>query len=152
MHLILWRHAEAFDGSPDAQRELTAKGRRQAQMAAGWLKARLPRKTRVLASPTVRTRSTAVALTDDFETLDCLEPGAPPETVLAAADWPEFRGAVVVVGHQPTLGQVAATLLAGQPLDWSVKKGGLWWLSYRMRQERADVVVRAVVNPDLLGS
>ena len=40
MDLILWRHAEAEDGlpgAPDAGRELTARGRKQAMKMAGWL-------------------------------------------------------------------------------------------------------------------
>jgi phosphohistidine phosphatase len=41
-------------------------------------------------------------------------------------------------------------LLAGAPLSWSVRKGGLWWLSHRVRDETAEVVLRAVMNPDLL--
>ena len=40
MELILWRHAEAEDGSPDAARKLTAKGEKQAQKLARWLKER----------------------------------------------------------------------------------------------------------------
>jgi len=32
----------------------------------------------------------------------------------------------------------------------SIKKGGLWWLTDRVRGEAAQVVVRAVVSPDLL--
>jgi phosphohistidine phosphatase len=31
-----------------------------------------------------------------------------------------------------------------------VRKGGLWWLSHRVRDETAEVVLRAVMNPDLL--
>jgi len=45
MNLILWRHAEAEiqrPGQDDIERELTAKGRRQARRVAKWLDARLP--------------------------------------------------------------------------------------------------------------
>jgi phosphohistidine phosphatase len=55
-----------------------------------------------------------------------------------------------VVGHQPDLGHVVSFLLSGSPSDTSVKKGGLWWLSDRVRDEENQVVVRAVVSPDLL--
>jgi phosphohistidine phosphatase len=150
MHLILWRHAEAADGSPDLTRPLTAKGHKQAEDMARWLKPRLPRNTRILVSPALRTRETAQYLSRHFETVPDIAPDASPEAVLAAADWPETSGAVLVVGHQPTLGEVAALLLAGAPLAWSVRKGGLWWLSHRVRDETAEVVPRAVMNPDLL--
>lgn len=150
MHLILWRHAEAYDGTPDLSRRLTPKGHKQAEAMAAWLEPRLPRATRVVASPALRAQETARALTKHFETLPALAPDAAPESVLAAVDWPEAGGAVVVVGHQPTLGQVAALLIAGRPIPWSVKKGGVWWLCHRMRGEDAQVVLRAALGPDLL--
>jgi phosphohistidine phosphatase len=150
MDLILWRHAEAVDGQPDLARELTPKGMKQAKAIAQWLSSRLPRRTRIIVSPAERTQQTAAALTDDFEIDRRLAPGAPPTAMLAAAGWPEHRGAVVVVGHQPTLGMAAALLIAGEPLPWSIKKGAIWWLSHRVRGEHPQVVLRAVMSPDLL--
>jgi len=150
MDLILWRHAEAVDGQPDLARELTPKGVKQAKAIARWLTSRLPRQTRIIVSPAERTRQTAAALTDDFEIDRQLAPGAPPTAVLAASGWPEHKGAVLVVGHQPTLGMAAALVIAGEPMPWSIKKGGIWWLSHRVRGEHPQVVLRAVISPDLL--
>jgi phosphohistidine phosphatase len=150
MDLILWRHAEAVDGQPDLARELTPKGVKQAKAIARWLSSRLPRQTRIMVSPAERTQQTAAALTDDFEIDRQLAPGAPPTAVLAAAGWPGHRGAVVVVGHQPTLGMAAALLIAGEPIPWSIKKGAIWWLSHRVRGAHSQVVLRAVISPDLL--
>jgi phosphohistidine phosphatase len=150
MDLILWRHAEAVDGQPDLARKLTPKGVKQAKEMADWLRPRLPKNTRVIVSPAERTRKTASALTDDFEIVRQVAPGAAPAAVLAAAGWPEQKGAVIVVGHQPTLGLVASTLIAGEPMPWSIKKGAIWWLSHRMRGEQAQVVLRAVMSPDLI--
>lgn len=150
MELILWRHAEAVDGQPDLARELTPKGVKQAKAIAQWLKSRLPRQTRIIVSPAERTQQTAAALTGEFEIDRQLAPGAPPTAVLAAAGWPDHRGAVVVVGHQPTLGMAAALLIAGEPMPWSMKKGAIWWLSRRVRGEHAQVVLRAVMSPDLI--
>jgi phosphohistidine phosphatase len=82
-----------------------------------------------------------------FKTSDDVGTGADPQAVLKAAGWPEGDGTVVVVGHQPTLGQAAALALAGSPADWNLKKGAIWWLESR---GRGNVVVRAVVAPDLL--
>jgi phosphohistidine phosphatase len=70
--------------------------------------------------------------------------------VLAAAGWPEGKSTVVIVGHQPTLGWVASKLLAGRELDWSVKKGAVWWFSTRERAGDEQVLLRAVISPDLL--
>ena len=153
MDLILWRHAEAQlarEGQPDADRTLTAKGERQAQRMGDWLNQRLAESTRVLASPTVRTQQTVRALGRGFKTVAALGPGGTVDQLLAAARWPDAGEPVLVVGHQPTLGMVAATLVAGQALPWSIRKGGIWWLSYRVRDEDAQVVVRAVMAPDFL--
>jgi len=150
MDLILWRHAEAVDGQPDLARELTPKGVKQAKAIAQWLSSRLPRQTRIIVSPAERAQQTAAALTDDFEIDPQLAPGAPPTAVLGAAGWPEHRGAVVVVGHQPTIGMAAALLIAGEPMPWSIKKGAIWWLSHRVRGQHPQVVLRAVISPDLL--
>jgi phosphohistidine phosphatase len=150
MDLILWRHADAVDGQPDLARELTPKGVKQAKAIAQWLSSRLPRQTRIIVSPAERAQQTAAALTDEFEIHRQLAPGAPPTAVLAAAGWPEHRGAVVIVGHQPSLGMAAALLIAGEPMPWSIKKGAIWWLSHRVRGEHPQVVLRAVMSPDLI--
>jgi phosphohistidine phosphatase len=150
MHLILWRHAEAVDGTPDLSRRLTPKGHKQAEAMAEWLSKHLPRDTRVIASPAVRAQETVRALTKDYETIPAIAPGAQPESVLVAADWPDAKGAVLVVGHQPTLGQAAALLMGESPTPWTIRKGAIWWLSHRVRGEDTQVVLRAVMGPDLL--
>jgi phosphohistidine phosphatase len=150
MDLILWRHAEAEDGKTDLQRELTPNGRKQAQRVAEWLQQRLPAGYVVVASPAARAQQTAAALAAKFMTEPALSPGASVTKLLQAAHWPDGEGAVVLVGHQPDLGRAAAFLVAGSERSWGVQKGGLWWLSNRMRDEAERVVVRAVVSPDLL--
>lgn len=150
MELILWRHAEAEEGMPDLQRKLSPRGQKHAARVAAWLLQRLPAKFSVIASPAERTRQTAEALGTSFKTSDDLLPGTSPDAVLRAVDWPAHGRTVVVVGHQPTLGLVAALLVSGKPDGWSVKKGGLWWLTNRVRDDDARVVVRAVIAPDLL--
>ena len=150
MDLILWRHAEAEDGAPDLERRLTPRGREHAARVAEWLRGRLPSKFAVLASPARRAQETAQALGVAFNTIAALAPGARVKDILRAAAWPERNDAVIVVGHQPDLGRTAAFLVSGNEAPWSVKKGGAWWLTHRMRQDEARVQVRAVVAPDLL--
>ncbi|OGA07159.1 MAG: phosphohistidine phosphatase SixA [Betaproteobacteria bacterium RIFCSPHIGHO2_12_FULL_69_13] len=150
MDLILWRHAEAEEGGPDLERKLTAKGHKQAARIAEWLLQRLPAKFAVIASPAVRARQTAEALGVAVKIAEKLAPGAAVADILKAADWPDRKGAVVVVGHQPDLGGAAAYLLSGSQAEWTIKKGGLWWVSNRVRNEQAQVVVRAVMAPDFL--
>jgi len=147
MNLILWRHADAADGMPDAGRRLTAKGERQAQRMAAWLRKRVPGKPRILVSPARRAQQTARALARKFEICEEAGTAAEPGALLKAAGWPDGGGTVVVVGHQPTLGQAVALALTGRPDEWSVKKGAIWWLESR---GSGDAVVRAVIAPDLL--
>ena len=146
MDLILWRHADAEDGVPDAERKLTAKGEKQAKRVAEWLKEQLPDEYVVLASPARRARQTAQALTKKPEIVDGLGASATPRGVLKAAGWPDRDGFVIVVGHQPTLGQTIALALTGKDEGWSLRKGALWWL----RSRDGEVSVRAVIGPDLL--
>jgi phosphohistidine phosphatase len=150
MDLILWRHAEAEPGEPDLGRRLTAKGVKQAERVAAWLDGHLPDTTRILASPADRAQQTALALKRKFRVAPELAPGAAAADVLAAAGWPDAREAVLVVGHQPTLGEVAALLLAGQELPWSVRKAAVWWLSNRVRDGTAGVVLKVVIGPDFV--
>lgn len=150
MDLILWRHAEAEDGPPDLERRLTPRGHKHATRVAEWLLQRLPAKFVVLASPARRAQETAQALGVAFRTVDALAPGASVQAILKAADWPDRKSAVVIVGHQPDLGRVALHLVSGAAGDGTIKKGGLWWLTNRVRNDETQVVVRAVVAPDLL--
>ena len=151
MDLILWRHAEAEDGDgilPDSKRRLTPRGEKQAQQVARWLQQHLPRKRKIFVSPAERTLQTAHALKCAYEIEPKLGIGASAVDVLAATGWPDQNGAVLVVGHQPTLGRVAALLLGGAEADWSIKKGGVWWFSSRVRNDEVQTVLRAVLNPD----
>jgi phosphohistidine phosphatase len=154
MELILWRHAEAEIGEPDLGRKLTQKGEKQARRIAEWLHAQLPDSARLLVSPAARAQQTARALAEishrKLRTVEEIAPGASARDVLVAAEWPRAKAPTVIVGHQPTLGQVAALLLAGEVQDWSVKKAGVWWISAREREGTAQTVLRAVISPDLL--
>lgn len=148
MDLILWRHAEAMDSAPDHARELTAKGIKQAGKAAAFLRQHLPGDHRILVSPATRTQQTAAALTSHFTLAPTIAPGASALAVLQAARWPDAGGTVLVVGHQPTLGEVAATLLGCNAHSLSIKKGALWWFSQREDAEQATL--RLAITPDFL--
>ena len=148
MDLILWRHAEAVDGAPEHERELPAKGSKQAAKVASLLHQHLPDKLRILVSPAIRAQQTASALTGHFTLAPTISPGASAEAVLHAARWPDAGGTVLVVGHQPTLGEVAAQLLGCADAPLSIKKGAIWWLSQKEGNEQ--VALRLVISPDFL--
>jgi len=150
MDLILWRHAEAEEGENDLARELTPKGHKQAARVAEWLLQRLPSRFALISSPAARAQQTAEALGIPVKIAKDIAPGAAVSAILKVAGWPDHKGTVVLVGHQPDLGHAAAFLVSGTQLAVSIKKGGLWWLNDRAREDGADVVVRAVVSPDLL--
>lgn len=149
MDLILWRHADAAPGEPDIDRPLTAKGLRQAARVGAWLDRRLPKRCAILVSPAIRAQQTAAALERKFKTLDELAPGVSPQRMLAAAGWPDAPGTVVIVGHQPALGEAAALLMAGEASEWWMQKGALWWLSNRERA-RGATVLRAAIGADFI--
>ncbi|AVR89250.1 putative phosphohistidine phosphatase [Thauera aromatica K172] len=150
MNLLLWRHAEAADGLPDHTRPLTARGLEQARRMAHWIEAHRPKDLRVLASPSLRTRQTASALTDDFRIVAGLGPDGSVADLLAASGWPDASGATLVIGHQPALGRLAALLLSGTEADWTIKKGALWWFTNRVREGETQTVLRAAIPSDLL--
>jgi phosphohistidine phosphatase len=160
MDLILWRHAQAQAHVPedgavtsfeeDLARTLTPKGDRQAERMAAWLNQRLTDTTRVLVSPAQRTQQTAQALGRSFRTVGTIAPDASVEDLLLAARWPHAKDPVLLVGHQPTLGLLAARLLTGQDLPWAIRKGGVWWFRCRERDGLLDVTLHAVQSPDFL--
>ncbi len=149
MELILWRHAEAEEGVPDEERRLTAKGERQAAKMAAFLRSRLPEDMRILCSPSLRAQQTLRALTDRFDTDETLAGAAAPQDVLAVVGWPD-AGDVLIVGHQPYLGQIASLLLTGMETSFSIKKGAVWWLSRHEREGDYQTNLRLVISPEFL--
>ena len=113
---------------------------------AQWLKPRLPADCLILASPAKRAQQTAAALDLPYTTEQAIGVHTSIGDIIAAASAPRHKGAVLVVGHQPTLGRLAARLLAGDEADWTIRKGALWWFSNRA----GELILRAVVSPELL--
>ncbi len=150
MELILWRHADAEDPGPrgDFARELTKKGRKQAQAMADWLRPRLDGEWTIMSSPAARAIQTVTPLGLPYEVRPGLDPGHGARDMLRESGWPD-AGRVIVVGHQPTLGEVAAMLMGGEG-DIAVRKGAIWWFVARERDGRKEALLRAVLDPDVL--
>ena len=153
MDLIFWRHAEAEDwteGCDDMQRSLTSRGEKQAKRMAGWLDRQLPEGTRVIASPARRCEQTVLALGRKYKLRGELGPDTTAEAMLEAAGWPNGKSVVLLVGHQPSLGQAIAKLLALQGDSCQVRKGAVWWIRTRERDGDVQTVVVAVQSPELI--
>jgi phosphohistidine phosphatase len=153
MDLVLWRHAEAEDwvpGCDDRQRVLTTRGVKQAARMAAWLDRQLPDGARVFVSPALRTEQTVTALGRKYKTKSELDSDGTAAQLLSIAQWPDGKGTVLIVGHQPVLGQVIAQLLGLNANDCAVKKGAVWWLRNRERESMTQTVVVTVQAPEIV--
>jgi phosphohistidine phosphatase len=115
VRLFLVRHAEAEPGEPDDLRTLTPHGRRQAQELGERFARHGIKPDAVLSSPLLRARQTAEGIAAGVglaaEPHERLAPGATVDDVRAAVTG---RGeTVVVIGHQPDCGQIAAAISGG---------------------------------------
>ncbi len=159
INLFIWRHADAVDGSPDMARQLSPRGHRDASRVAKALAKKLDEKSCIVSSPALRARETvepliarmAVELGID----ERLAPGADIDDVLGVLEDTITRcndqdPTIVMVGHQPWVGQLARRLLTDARGDWSVKKASAWWLVRRSRDGSTEWTLRSVLDPDLV--
>jgi phosphohistidine phosphatase len=120
---------------------------------ARWLKVHLPKDAVFAVSPALRARQTADAFGTKYDVVSDLGPSHDVADLLAAVNWPEGLGdttTVVVVGHQPTLGRLAALLLADADENWTIRKGAVWWFTNRVRGDETQTVLRMALTPDFL--
>lgn len=150
MELILWRHAEAADGQIDLSRPLTKHGLQQANVMAEWLKPQLPKDIDILVSPALRTLQTVEALNLPYTILPTLQPGADASEIIQQIKWPQIEKNILLVGHQPWLGMLASLMITGQVQMWSVKKGAVWWISSRVRDNVPQTLLKLSIAPDML--
>ena len=120
---MIWllRHGEAADGSPDADRPLTDKGKRQSRNAGLALKALGVELEACFSSPKVRARETAelccAELGVEVSMEDALQGGPfDPRDVVGDLQ------SVLLVGHDPDFSMAVHSLTGAQV---RMKKGGL---------------------------
>jgi phosphohistidine phosphatase len=149
--LWLLRHGEAVphESKPDDDRELTARGERQA-IAAGEGLARLGVEFHACyTSPKVRARETARlacrALNIEPEDEDSLADGFDREAALELLLRHGADARVLAVGHEPSFSQVVHDLTGGR-IDF--KKGGV----AAVRAERTGGELLALLRPRELES
>ncbi|GAB3088263.1 SixA phosphatase family protein [Nocardioides zeae] len=145
--LVLLRHGKSdwSTGSPDRERPVGRRGRRQAAEAGAWLAAHGPRLDLALVSPAVRATTTwdlaaahlatppALVLHERVYTFDAGHLAA----LVAGLD--DDHHAVVVVGHDPGLTDLASTL-AGR--DVEMPTSALAWLRWEGRWDEVHVHAR----------
>lgn len=146
MDILLWRHAEAEEGDgDDLARELTPRGVKQARRVGRWLLDHPPKDLRILVSPAQRALQTVAVLGLEFQICPQLGPAANVPDLIEAAGWPDAGGAVLLVGHQPTLGRLASFFLVGTELDLEIKKGSLWWFTRGRREGEGETVLKTAI-------
>jgi phosphohistidine phosphatase len=122
--LLLMRHGKADSAQdPDHERELTDRGRTQAQMIGEYLESQGVRPTRVLVSDAVRTRQTwdsVLAAMPGFDGTVAFFPeiyeGGPAEVLDLVRTTDDDEQVVMVIGHEPTMSSLSHGL-AGEDSD-----------------------------------
>lgn len=117
--LVLLRHAKSAypDGVPDHDRPLAPRGRREAGLAGDWLRANLPAIDAVLCSTATRARETLAHTNIDapvryVDRLYDAAPGTVIDEITHVDDGADDIAVLLVVGHEPTMSQVALGLAA----------------------------------------
>ena len=145
---------DLHEGGPqegsDLHRSLTSRGEKQAARMAAWLDRQLPEGARIVVSPARRCEQTALALGRKYRVRAEIAPGSSPAQLLELVQWPLSKLPVLVIGHQPTLGQTVAQLLGLKESECPVKKGAVWWLRSRDRDGQSQTVVITVQSPEVL--
>jgi phosphohistidine phosphatase len=170
--LLLLRHGIAEERSPerpDRTRALTDKGRQRTRAVLERALALGLVADRMLSSPLTRARQTAemarsVGLAPALELSETLEPGHDPLPLLVSAlaglaPAPIGSGAerparlrVLLVGHEPDLGRLAARLLGANPGAIQLRKAGLALLVLPAGATPGSASLRLLLSPrSLLG-
>jgi len=130
MHLHILRHADAdTKAATDSARTLSAKGEEQAREVAQFCRARGIQPDVIFASPLIRAQQTAKPVAKELNvevtTAPWLACGAKPEVILAELAGMKNVSAVMLVGHEPDLGNLIAHLLGAGSGSIHVRKASL---------------------------
>ncbi|HEU4339687.1 MAG TPA: phosphohistidine phosphatase SixA [Planctomycetota bacterium] len=150
MKVIIARHGAAedkADSKEDADRILTAEGREQADLLGRVIAATLGTVEGLWTSPLMRALQTAGIASKRIKIKPEIEPNLGIGGDIEQLCWKLHRealGTVMLVGHQPDLGRLAARLL-GFVSEVSLKKGGVCIVETR---DPAKQVGRALASLD----
>lgn len=153
MHIYLIRHAHAEDGEPDAQRELSRKGKRQARAVSRFLREReMLEAEEFWHSPLRRARETAELLAKHLRSearlveTGALKPQDHPQ--LIARRLRQLQKPVAVIGHDPHLSALASLLVTGraEPPHFVLKKCAV----IRLDRDGPGWSVRWQISPEVV--
>jgi phosphohistidine phosphatase len=161
MEIYLFRHGSAEDaraGRPDSARELTEEGREKTAAVARMARKTGVRPLLVLTSPYIRARQTARIAAQELEcseavvSFDSLVPHGSPETV-----WRDLRDyseqpALLLAGHEPLLGRLAAFLLNAPSLEIEMKKSALVRIDVESVRSAPRGILRWMIIPRMAQS
>ncbi|MEB3021006.1 SixA phosphatase family protein [[Mycobacterium] crassicus] len=119
--LILLRHAKSSypTGVADHDRPLAPRGIREAGLAGDWLRANQPEIDTVLCSTATRTRETLdrTAISAPVRYVDRLYDTTPGTVIDEINSVPEDVATLLVIGHEPTMSQLALGLAGVRGTD-----------------------------------
>jgi phosphohistidine phosphatase len=162
MFLYLVRHAIAGQPDPaqwpdDRERPLSPEGEKKFRKAARGLQSLVPSVDVVLSSPLVRAWQTAEILEKKAgwpapQRLDALEPGVAPADVVNVLLPHASAQAVVLVGHEPSLHELASYLITGDPatVRMTLRKGGVVCLLCENAPRAGAAQLEWLVSPRIL--
>jgi phosphohistidine phosphatase len=120
--LVIVRHAKSAwpEHTPDEQRPLNVRGRRDAPAAGRWLRDRVGHVDAVVCSPAARTRETWGLIAAELDgapdpIFDERVYAATAETLLAVVRGiPDDAGSVLLIGHNPGISDLVAVLAGAE--------------------------------------
>jgi phosphohistidine phosphatase len=162
MHVYLVRHAIAFEPDPgqwpdDRERPLTPAGEKRFRRAARGLRTLVTSVDLVLSSPLTRAWQTAEILAKQANwpapvRFDLLEPGRAPADVLDGLQPHASSDTVALVGHEPTLHEIAAYCLGGgsSPAHLVFRKGAVALLVFDHGVAAGSASLEWLLQPKVL--
>ena len=130
MQLFILRHADAdTEASTDSARTLSEKGEEQALKVAQFCRTHGIQPGVIFASPLIRAQQTAKPVAKELRvevtTARWLACGAKPDVILAELAAVENVPTVMLVGHEPDLGNLISHLLGAASGSIHVRKASL---------------------------
>ncbi len=130
IEVLVLRHAQAVDiANNDHSRELTDKGRRQSEKVGKFCHKHGLVPETIVTSPVLRARQTAEVVAEVTGVKNIIEAaalacGASPQDYYTVIKEVGSHGPIMVVGHQPDMGELLADAL-GCSCEIEVKKAAL---------------------------